>query len=251
MKYAYCFVTISPVRLEAKDSSEMVTQLLFGEPVTIEEQNGQWAKIQTMLDGYVGFCDIKHLKFLSFKEFRNWMDGHGFLENESILLATPWGRQNIVRGSIIPQSSTVDFQVGKDAFSFVVTPETKTWGNVIHAASSYINAPYLWGGKSPFGIDCSGFTQSVLRFFDVNIPRDASQQIECGQPVNFEERAAGDLSFFNNPATGKIIHVGFCMENDKIIHASGRVRIDHLDSEGIKNSETGEQTHFLHSIRRL
>jgi hypothetical protein len=249
MERAYCLVSISPVRLEPKDSSEMVSQLLFGEPVTIEKSFGQWAKIKTILDSYTGYCDHKHLKELPTQEFNNWKEGHGFLQNETLLIHTPWGPQKILRGSFIPQQSKDIFQLGNERFIFSEEPKKFHWDNIVQAATAYLNTPYLWGGKTPFGIDCSGLTQTVLRFFGKNIPRDASQQIDCGQQVDFGEHRAGDLAFFHN-AEGKIIHVGFCMGVDQIIHASGRVRIDVLDRNGIINYESNQQSHFLHSIRR-
>jgi hypothetical protein len=250
MNFAYCFVSLSPVRAEAKDASEMVSQLLFGEPVQILEYSDPWVKIETVLDGYEGYADKKHFRPLSEKEWKRWMDGQTLLSSHLATLETPWGMQYLVRGSFVPFDQDGSFNIGKDSFTFLEKPTEISWNSIEEAALSYLNAPYLWGGKSPFGIDCSGLTQTVLRFFDINIPRDASQQVECGREIDFSEVQTGDLGFFHNSA-GKIIHVGFCGKDGSFIHASGRVRIDKLTVQGIRNNETGELTHHLHSIRRM
>jgi cell wall-associated NlpC family hydrolase len=115
----------------------------------------------------------------------------------------------------------------------------------------YLNAPYLWGGKTPFGIDCSGFTQMVYKLNGYHLKRDASQQATEGEPLSFiEESEPGDLAFFDNEE-GKIIHVGIIMDNNYIIHSSGKVRIDRLDHLGIYNAETNRHTHKLRVIKKM
>jgi hypothetical protein len=114
----------------------------------------------------------------------------------------------------------------------------------------FLDTPYLWGGKSMFGIDCSGFVQQVFKMFGIPLLRDAYLQAEQGSLINtMEETRLGDLAFFHNEK-GRITHVGIILENNQIVHASGKVRIDKFDAKGIINYETGERTHELHSMRR-
>jgi cell wall-associated NlpC family hydrolase len=157
-------------------------------------------------------------------------------------------------GSIIPISSTELFKM-EEQFAF--NGESKSIGlkrdveNLKNTAKKYLNAPYLWGGKSPFGIDCSGFTQIVFKIHHKKLLRDASQQATQGETVAFRSAAiGGDLAFFDNE-DGKIIHVGIMLNNHQIIHAAGKVRIDPIDDQGIFNPELGKYTHKLRIIKRF
>ncbi len=249
-KYGYCRVSISPVRAENKDSSEIVTQLLFGEVIEILEIKDSWSKIITYSDNYSGWIDVKHFKPLTHKELGRWLDGLTYERSIVRNVKTPWGLQRIVKGSFVPNSESLLFMIGNEKFQFEKDEDNKEIGSIYELATEYLNTPYLWGGKSPFGIDCSGLTQTVFRFFDINLPRDASQQVELGMTIGFEDRVSGDLAFFHNKS-GKIIHVGILDGLNSIIHASGCVRIDQFSQEGILNSETGELTHVLNSIKRV
>lgn len=223
---------------------------MFGEVVTVEEISAPWCRITTYADNYSGYVDIKHLHFLSEKEVNRWLDGLSYEKQVIRELKTPWGKQRIFRGSFVPFGDVSSFNIGNDHFEFSETSTAVKFNSPDELALEYLNTPYLWGGKSPFGIDCSGLTQTVYRFFDINLPRDASQQVEYGSSVAYDDLESGDLAFFNNK-DGKIIHVGILDDNGSIIHASGRVRKDLLTEEGIINKETGEKTHDLHSIKRM
>jgi len=109
----------------------------------------------------------------------------------------------------------------------------------------------LWGGRSPFGIDCSGFTQMVYKLCGMPLKRDAWMQAEQGQDIHLlDETQPGDLAFFDNEE-GRIIHVGILTTKNRIIHASGKVRLDSIDHQGIFNSETKRYTHNLRLLKRL
>lgn len=244
-RHAFCLVSISPIRREAKDSSEMVSQLLFGEPVKVIQIIGSWVEIETIFDAYKGFVDSKHLLPLSYEDTLNWQETYTNQQNINKQITTPWGQQIISCGSFIGPSPS--FKIGD--YSFDCPADAKELNRDIVLAN-LINTPYLWGGKSSFGIDCSGLSQLFFRLSGINLPRDAYQQAETGAAIAFGNHQKNDLAFFENK-DGKIIHVGIIQENNKIIHASGRVRIDGLDQTGIFNTEINQYTHFLSFIKKI
>ena len=245
---AFCLVSISPVRLMGDDGSEIVTQLLFGELVEVHDLQAPWAKIRTVSDGYEGFIDHKHIAYLTPKEARRWSEGLGYLADRERAIQTPWGVQRICRGSFIPENQTA-FSIGTHDFHFIDQP-TAAFSTPLEFALDYVNTPYLWGGKSPFGIDCSGITQVIYRFFGLNLPRDASEQVDLGQEIEFDEHQAGDLAYFKNK-TGKVTHVGILDGAGGIIHASGHVRRDVFNKDGIYRKDIESLTHPLFTIKRL
>lgn len=250
IKFAFCKVNISPLRAESSDPSEMVSQMLFGELVEVIERKDNWTKIATLTDHYEGWCDSKHLIFLTPKEMQRWMDGLTYQTQLLRKLNTPWGEQWISRGAFVPFSDAIEFQIGNLTFKWKDSLDKIHFQHPVDAASEYLNTPYLWGGKNPFGIDCSGLTQLVYRFFDYNLPRDAKDQFSHGAEVEFDDILENDLAFFQND-TGKITHVGIVMQNQKIIHAAGQVRIDTITPEGIFNDEKNILTHRISAFKRL
>jgi gamma-D-glutamyl-L-lysine dipeptidyl-peptidase len=244
-KHAFCLVSVSPLRKEPKDSAEMISQLLFGEIIKIHSVSGPWVEVTTLLDDYKGFVDSKHLLPLSDEDTLNWKGIYTIQHNINKQISTPWGNQIISCGSFI--GPTPSFKIGD--YSFECAVDTQELNRDIVLAN-LINTPYLWGGKSSFGIDCSGLSQLFFRLSGINLPRDTYQQAEIGKSIAFGNHQKNDLAFFKNKA-GKIIHVGIIQENNNIIHASGRVRIDGLDETGIFNNEMNQYTHFLSSIKEI
>jgi cell wall-associated NlpC family hydrolase len=244
--FAYCCVAISPVRGEHKDSAEMVSQLLFGEVVVVKEKQNNWIYIQSQQDQYEGWIDEKQIIYLSEKDAFDWLNQQ-ITTTKNTLILGPFGKQSIPQGSYISKKSPTTFSIGNQNYTSAYKSKEIA---LISFAKTYLNTPYLWGGKSNAGIDCSGFSQIVYRSQGIELPRDASQQVHLGNPINRKQAKAGDLAFFTNDA-GKVIHVGILLSKSKIIHASGRVKIDKLDDTGIWSEELNKYSHNLYLIKRF
>lgn len=255
MKYGIGHLSIIPVRSEPSHKSELVSQLLFGETFSVIKEQKNWLQIECSYDGYQGWIDASQFHELNEKDFHNITENNCGISMElSGTAASGSDSVPIVAGSSLPFFDGINFKIGKEKFIYngqSITADGKTNALLERVAMRYLNAPYLWGGRSPFGIDCSGFTQLVFKFMNVQLKRDAYQQAEQGAVVNFiEETLPGDLAFFNNEE-GKIIHVGIILKDNKIIHASGKVRIDKLDHFGIYNAYIKKYSHQLKIIKRL
>ncbi len=253
MTHAFCQVSVSPMRAEPSDKSEMVSQLLFGELIEILEKKENWLHICTEYDNYVGWIDYKQVSLLSDEQHKILQQNVQYSKDIIDYLEFEQLPFHISIGSELRNFYNQNLDLFSKKFTF--NGETISGQfpkeNLIRIATTYINTPYLWGGKSSFGIDCSGFTQQVYKLCGYKLPRDAYQQAELGQVLSFvEEAVGGDLAFFEN-SEGKIIHVGILFDNNTIIHAHGKVRIDLLDNYGIFNSELGKHTHKLRFIRKI
>lgn len=237
MNKGICVVTVAPVRAENSDRAEIVTEMLFGESADILEVNKNWTKIKMHYDGYEGWMDTKQIKHVT--------DEH--LTNRKVTLIT----ENFA--SIMTNDGRTLLSMGSEVeYAAVASRRSHNLRESIAlTAKEFLNVPYLWGGKSFFAVDCSGFVQLVFKIHNIKLPRDTYQQAEVGEVLSFvEESQPGDLAFFEN-SEGKIIHVGIMLENQKIIHASGKVRIDTLDSSGIFNKEMNKHTHKLRVIKSV
>ncbi|MCC9070999.1 C40 family peptidase [Flavobacterium sp. F-65] len=251
--FGICNLAIVPVRFEPSDRSEIVTQVLFGEHFEILEQQNQWSKIKIQFDNYEGWVDSKQYQIISEASYNSLSSDVQILNADlidyitspdNLLLPIPLGASLTFLNNSEINTSNFEFEGTK-------TSGIKPKNALINTAYMYLNAPYLWGGKTPFGLDCSGFTQMVYKLNGYRIHRDASQQAMQGDPLSFiEESEAGDLAFFDNEE-GNITHVGIIMDNNYIIHASGKVRIDRLDHLGIYNPETNRHTHKLRVIKKI
>jgi hypothetical protein len=255
--FGVCRLSQVSVRKDPADQSEQVTQLLFGDHYTVEEQheNRKWMKIRIHFDQYEGWIDAKQHQSIA-REYFNHLNHAEFKITTDITSTLLYNKvpQVVLMGSMIPISSSELFKM-EEQFAF--NGEAKNVGQrrdfefLRTTASKYLNSPYLWGGKSPFGIDCSGFTQMVFKICGYKLLRDAYQQAGQGRSVDsLAHSRQGDLAFFKNEK-GNVSHTGILLAENKIIHASGKVRIDHLSEVGIHDFETKTVTHNLTAIRRI
>ncbi|HTO36509.1 MAG TPA: C40 family peptidase [Flavobacterium sp.] len=251
--YGICNLSIIPLRAEPSDRSEQVSQVLFGEYFQILESKNQWIKIKIHYDEYEGWIDSKQYQKITEQDYQKLSKSAEILSYDLIEYVTNFNELLMP----VPLGASLTFLnidgINKDGFEFEGLKITgkKPKEKIIETAFMYLNAPYLWGGKTPFGIDCSGFTQMVYKLNGHKLQRDASEQAKQGEVLSFiEESEPGDLAFFDNDE-GKIIHVGIIMNDNYIIHASGKVRIDRLDHLGIFNAETNRHTHKLRVIKKV
>lgn len=241
-----CNLSIVPLRAEAAHRSEMVTQVLFGEVFELIEEGTDFNHIRLLDTDYEGW--IQRYQFGEVKQTNNSNRIIGLAGGKAYSSAHT---VQLLHGTPIPNDS---IQIGEEHYKIEGAVREGTLEDFEvefpKLIQHYNNSPYLWGGRSPYGIDCSGFSQVVYRHFGIALKRDAWQQAESGDTVDFlPEIKAGDLAFFDNEA-GRITHVGVMIDNETIIHAAGRVRIDKMDSQGIFNAEQNKYTHKLRIVKR-
>ncbi len=248
MLYGICNLSIVPLRNEPADTSELVSQVIYGDFFKILDKRKKWSKIRLAFDKYEGWIDNKQYveineseyKTLSKEPLKLSTDLVEFIEDENhqlfpITIGTQLNGLSLLNHSF--EGNFINKKTNKP--------------NIVKIAFTFLNAPYLWGGKTPFGIDCSGFTQMVYKLNGYKLLRDASQQATQGEALSFiEESEPGDLAFFDNNE-GAIIHVGIIMKDNYIIHAHGKVRIDRLDHSGIYNVDKNIHTHKLRVIKKI
>lgn len=253
MQYGLINLAIVPLREKAAHSSQQVSQLLFGEGFTVLETELDWLRIETESDHYEGYIqtiqsvlveeDIYKKHLLKTVLFTQEPITIIFKKSDNSLLYLP-------AGSRIAGLENDEFTLGVIEFQLQNQLQPKI-NSLINFAETYLNTPYLWGGRTHFGIDCSGFAQAVYRSQNIQLKRDAWQQAEQGEIVDFLQAALpGDLAFFDNEA-GRIVHVGIMLNNEQIIHASGKVKIDRIDDQGIYSATRKKYTHRLRIIKRF
>jgi gamma-D-glutamyl-L-lysine dipeptidyl-peptidase len=258
MNKAICIYTYIPIRKDPSESSEMVSQILYGETFSIIEKNQNWHYIELDFDGYKGWIDYK-LSYLIDDQKIAWLNKiNPSIVNMPVCIA----RQNnnnslfyILAGSNLYDLKGNTFLLFDKSFQLqepLQSYKQHTTQNVIErTAKQFLNAPYLWGGRSTFGIDCSGFVQTVFKVAGKNLPRDTNQQAKSGIAINsLSESLPGDVAFFENEHS-EIVHTGILLSKNEIIHSSGSVHISPIDEKGIINPERQDYTHKLAVIKRI
>jgi hypothetical protein len=255
--YGVCRLAVVPIRKEPNHISEQTTQLLFGDHYEVVDitKDRKWSRIRIFTDQSEGWMDAKQHHAIT----QEYFDQINLVDFKITTEVTSWilykkNPLSIVMGSIVPISASELFKI-EEQFAF--NGESKSSGLrrdfefLKSVALRYLHAPYQWGGKSPFGIDAAGFVQMVFKISGYTLFRTSLQQSQQGKSVKtLSDAKPGDLVFFQGK-DGKVNHTGIMLDEDKVIHAYGRVRIDHVMDEGILNSESKVYTHPLHSIRRI
>jgi len=239
-----------PVRKEPGERSEMVTQVLFGEHMKILEDKSQWIYVKSMLDHYEGWLDKKCVEYTSQAVSLPNIVVHNAFKINNI---TSGNQVILPMGALLPEPENGKFFLAGNEFAAAEAAGFCKPGDLSLSElfSELLSIPYLWGGKCGFGFDCSGLTQFLCRVAGKEIPRDSAEQSAVGETLSFiSEAKAGDLAFFDN-AEGVIHHVGMMTGNNRIIHASGAIRIDRIDQQGIFNEKLGRYTYKLRVVKRI
>lgn len=259
MQNIVSLLPLIPVRLEPSDKAEMVTQMIFGERAKLFEIHQKWSFVELSDDGYQGWVCNRMIRYISEETVISANANTTILGSLFFPVINAENKLSLylTAGSLLQnyQSAEKNFQAGGILFNCLQEPVFYSSNNIRRdiagALWGFMNIPYLWGGKSPFGMDCSGLTQTVFKLFGRQLPRDASQQCELGRTVSqIDEAETGDIAFFDNE-NGDIIHTGIITGNRQIVHASGYVRLDTLDHNGIYSSTDKNYTHRLRIIKNI
>ena len=255
MLYGICNLSIVPLRSETSDTSEMVSQVLFGEHFKVLEKRKKWSKIRIHFDACEGYIDNKQFVEITEETYKNLSNSKTTLSGELIDFLTEenGNLSTIPMGATLPFFSNKKTSINKKNYTYegAIINKKLNKDYVLKTAFMFLNTPYFWGGKTPFGMDCSGFTQLVYKLCGYKLLRDAKQQATQGEVLSFiEESEPGDLAFFDDNE-GNITHVGIIMKDNYIIHVHGKVRIDRLDHSGIYNVDSKRHTHKLRVIKKI
>jgi len=255
-----CALSAVPVRAEASDKAELVTELLFGDCYTVLLRQGNWLRVESAADKYQGWIDYKQHTPVSAEYFEAWRaQDHPRALDLVQVVSDADTRQPITVGCRLPFFDGMTLKIGDKCLFYngaatnpaQLAAPARQLLLLRKLGQLYLRAPYVWGGKSVFGLDCSGLTQQLFGLLGVQLPRDAYQQIEVGETVDFVTQAQpGDLAFFEN-AEGRIVHVGVVLDENQLLHAHGEVRIDPLDHYGIFNRDRQQYSHKLRLIKRV
>ena len=253
MRFGISNLAIVPMRIQPMDKSEMINQMLFGEHFTVIDEDKGWSKIRLAHDDYEGWVCNKQWVEIEEDIYKQLDKEVSTITIDILDVISKDHHQPIIIGSILPSYKSGYALINNEMYKFdgLTTAGFTNKEKLVENALMYLNAPYLWGGRSPLGIDCSGFTQMIYRLQGIDLPRDACQQAEVGKTLSLVKNAeAGDLVFFDNNE-GRITHVGIILDNNHIIHASGKVRVDKIDQQGIFNKELSTHTHKLRLIKSI
>ena len=239
MDYGIIDLNIVPVRKKNNAKSEMINQLFFGESITIIKTKEKWSFVSSNIDNYQGWIRNLHFKLIKKNEYKILCENDSLFSKSEIIIKNDAYEITIPTGSLL---SSVKF------LNYYYTNEVGS-KSLLETIKSFINSPYLWGGKTKYGVDCSGLVQSIFKTLNIILPRDSHEQSDFGVEIK-EAYKLGDLGFFGENLN-RISHVGIFVDNETIVHAYGKVRMDKINSEGIYNNEEKRVTHFLQKVNRI